>query len=464
VFSTAEFKVGLLAAVTATLVGVMSFTVSDNPTFFGRGASAYALLPNAAGLNKRGVVHMAGINIGVIKDIKLENEKARVELTLDPDMKLRKSARLELVANGILGDKSVEIYPGDPNDPPLEPGGQIMTVIDRGSFEAVINKVAKIADDVNTITDTLKKATTGDGDESSPLGRIILNIEDTTADLRDITESRKDKIEGIIDNMHEITSNVNDFIGDEGPEGFKSGWKKMSASLHRVDNVMRNVEEITDKINSGRGTIGKLVNDETTVEELNTAIASVNKMLDTANKIQTSFDYHYEYLSQGLGKNYLSVTIQPGLDRYYLLGIVDDPKGVIERTDTTTIVDPATSGTTVHETKQYHSKLKFNAQFAKNFHDFTIRAGLVESTGGVGFDYAFLRRSLRVSTEFFDLTRSNDNLDMRAYVRYRFLNFFYVTAGGDDVLSTRGNASAFGGAGIDVNNDDLKLFFSKVAF
>ena len=200
------------------------------------------------------------------------------------------------------------------------------------------------------------------------------------------------------------------------------------------------------------------------VEELNTVISGVNKLLDTANKIQTSFDYHYEYLSQGLGKTYLNVAVQPGLDRYYLIGVVDDPKGLVERTQTTTITTPPGGEVSTLETKTYRNKLKFNAQFAKMFHDFTIRAGLIESTGGVGFDYHFFRKSVRLSTELFDFSRTNDAAYLRAYFRYKFWNFFYVQGGGDDILSRQSNASGFAGAGLDVTNDDLKLFFSKFSF
>jgi hypothetical protein len=208
--------------------------------------------------------------------------------------------------------------------------------------------------------------------------------------------------------------------------------------------------------------VGKLINDETTVEELNTAISSVNKLLDTANKIQTSIDYHYEYLSQGLNKNYLNVKIQPGLDRYYLIGIVDDPKGIVERTETTTTSGGATTQT--FETKRFKNKIKINAQFAKVFHDFTIRGGLIASTGGVGLDYDLFRKQLRVSTEISDFGRDADSANLKAFLRYKFLNVFYLTGGGDDIMSKQGNSSAFAGAGLDMTNDDLKLFFSKMSF
>ncbi|MEK7355749.1 MAG: MlaD family protein, partial [Bdellovibrionota bacterium] len=69
---------------------------------------------------------MSGIEVGLIKDIKLENGKARVEMVLKGDTPVTKSARIEIRPNGILGDKHVEIITGDPRDPPLRSGEQIL--------------------------------------------------------------------------------------------------------------------------------------------------------------------------------------------------------------------------------------------------------------------------------------------------------------------------------------------------
>jgi phospholipid/cholesterol/gamma-HCH transport system substrate-binding protein len=129
---------------------------------------------------------------------------------------------------------------------------------------------------------------------------------------------------------------------------------------------MKNIEEITDKINSGKGTIGKLINDEKTVDELNTAIQGVSEFVGTASKTTTHLDFHTEYLGDvGEAKSYLGVRLQPGLDRYYELQIVDDPKGVVKETTTET----TTGGTTTveDEKKTYKNKIKFTALFCKKF-------------------------------------------------------------------------------------------------
>ena len=106
--------------------------------------------------------------------------------------------------------------------------------------------------------------------------------------------------------------------------------------------------------------------------------------------------------------------------------------------------------------RTFRNKVKFSALYAKNFYNFTLKGGVIESKGGVGFDYHLLNRRLRLSLEAFDFSK----LHLRTFARYDVWKGLYLTAGGDDV-SNSANASAFVGAGLFLTNDDLKLFLTK---
>ncbi|MEZ4873814.1 MAG: hypothetical protein R2827_16555 [Bdellovibrionales bacterium] len=64
-----------------------------------------------------------------------------------------------------------------------------------------------------------------------------------------------------------------------------------------MDSAITNINEVTYKINNGDGTIGRLVNDEETIDKLHGAIDNVNEFLGGAQEMQTAIDYHAEYLS-----------------------------------------------------------------------------------------------------------------------------------------------------------------------
>ncbi len=461
-----EFKVGLFVLACIAIVVFLSFKVNNDPSVGGKTQKFNLLLPNANGIVKNSHVKMAGIPVGLINNITLDNGTAKLELKLQGGIKVTKSASVEIKPNGILGDKYIEISPGDPKDEALPEGAAITQFHDNGGFDAILNQVGKIAGDVGEITSSLKKATTGDGDDDSPIGRVLHNIEDLTADLREISDNKKDKLQETIDHIHSISKNIDEFVGDESEDGFKKNWKKMAKSLGRVDDILKNVDEVTAKVNQGQGTLGKLVNDETTVEELNHAIEGVNTMLDAGNKIQLSLDYHSEVMAGPLTKSYIGINVQPGPDRFYIVQLVDDPKGSFERNEALQTVNGGPATLTSSQ-NLYHNKFKFSAEFAKTFYDLTVRAGVIESSGGAGVDYSLFKRKLKLSAELFGFSRI-EGAYLRLYARYKFYSVFYAAAGGDDLLNNRLNpltgtsASGFIGAGLDFTNDDLKLLLTKV--
>ncbi len=451
-----EFKVGILIVAIGGIIAFMSMQVSDDPSLLGRSRKAWFLMPSAAGLVKGSAIKSAGIPVGVIKDITLQEGKARIDVTVKEEINLKRSAAVGMKANGILGDKSIEIYPGDTGDPELEDGGEIINVKSGGGLDDVMTQVSELAGNLKEITKNLKEATAGDGTDAHILGRIVQNIEKITTDLSQVTGDNKEQIKEIVDQVNDITGTIDELINDDSPEGFKTTWKN---TMVRLDSSMKNIDEITSKINKGEGAIGKLISDEQTGEDVSTAIEGISSLVDSANKISTGIDFNSYYLGEvGGAKTAIGVTIQPGLDRFYYLGVINDPSGVAERT----VYSETQGGNTTEfeETKTYKNKTKLSLYFGKNFYNLTLRGGLIEDTGGVGIDYRLLDDRLKFSIDAYDF----EKLQLRSYVNYNMFYGFYLIAGHNDIMNKKDANSAFLGAGLFLTNDDLKLLLSRSPF
>ena len=444
--SSPEFKVGFFVVLVSALVGGMAMKLAEGPGMFAGTNTYYFRADSAGGLIPNSAVKMAGIKIGIIDKILLENGRARIVISLEGDTKLTESTTVTLKADGILGDKHVELIPGRPEDVQLPSGSEIKLAAGKGGMDDVMADVSRVAKSMNELLDMLNKAAQ-DADDSTAIGRIMGNIEDLTADLGEITNENKGKLAEILDRVRNLSKNVDTYVNEE--------------TLSRVDRSLKNIEDITAKLNKGEGTLGRLINDEQTIEELNSAITSVNKFLGGADKLETSVDFHSEFLSaSSTSKSFIAFRLQPGLDRYYEVQVIDAPEG----TRRSTLSKSRTNGgpeQTFEETTTYRNKLRITAIFAKNFWDLTIKGGIIENAGGMGIDYHLMNRNLRFSAEFFDF----EELQIRAFVRYNFFKGAYVIAGGDNML---GNgdlvASPFFGAGLFITNDDLKTLASLVRF
>ncbi|HND85173.1 MAG TPA: MCE family protein, partial [Pseudobdellovibrionaceae bacterium] len=383
--------------------------------------------------------------------IRLQDGQARIDITIKSDVPLYRSASVAIKSQGILGDKYVEVNPGSVTDELLENGTQIGQVKDKGSLDNLVGEVSDITSSLKSVAEALKESVQDNGTRKHILGRIVSNIEKLTGDIAEMTSENKGKLGEIVDQVRDVSSVLSKIAKDDSDKGFKKSWEKIA-------DAAKNLEEITAKVNRGDGTIGKLINDETTVDELNTTIEGINGMLDTGSRIQTAFDFRGDYLTEvGSSKTDVGIRIQPGLDRYYYLAIVSDPQGVVERSRT------AVSGSSTadySETKTYYSKTKITALFAKNFWDFTLKGGLIENAAGLGMDYTFMKRKMRFSLEAFDFAQAN----LRASVSYHLLSGFYVSGGMTDILNKSDRRSTFLGAGLLLTNDDLKLLLTKSPF
>lgn len=437
-----EFKVGFLVIAVGGLIAGMAMKVSQGPGMFHGTNNYYFHADSAGGLVPNSAVKMAGIKVGVIDEIQLEDGRARIVVVLDKNARITNSARVELKSDGILGDKHVELVPGKEDDPMLPYGSEIVANTGRGGMDDIMSDVSRVAKSLNELLDTLNKATKA-GDDTTTVGRIVGNIEKITADLKEVTSENKDKIRDILDRIRNISKNVDTYINEE--------------TLARVDRSLKNIEEITTKINKGEGTLGRLINDEQTIDGINTAVENVNNFLGGVDKLETSVDFHSEFMTNDENKSFLGVKIQPGLDRYYELDIISDSLGMTTRESDVTTSDGVTH--TSSATKNYKNSFKITGLFAKNFWDLSVKGGLIENYGGVGVDYYVMgNRNLRFSNELYQFQA----LQWRSFLRYTFFKGAYAVAGGDNLLGKdQRRASAFFGVGIFITNDDLKMLASK---
>ncbi len=456
-----QMKVGFFALIALAVIAIMNVKLSKNPSILGASNKLYFLVDDASGLITNTAVKVAGVKVGIIDSITLEDGRARIEILLQSGLNLTKSVKVEIVSNGILGDKFVSIIGGDPTDTKLKSGDQIENVVTSGSLSDAMSEISKVATSLQDVAAALREATV-EGSNATPLGRIMINIENLTEDLAEVTAENKNKINNVIDSVEELTGTLKIAFGEQGREEFKEAWGNVTQGMGRLDRSLANIEDVTGKISDGEGTIGRLINDEETVNGINKAVANLNRVLGGALNLRTTFDYHSEFMTERSDiQSFVGLKIQPGLDRYYYLGIVQDPLGVTENTVTNTETTTTPGSTVVTDTDRTQTDknaIKFTAIFAKNFYDLTLRGGLIQSSGGFGIDYHLYREKVSFSAEMFDFGDPN----LRVFATWRPLKGLYLVGGGDSIIQREErDFNPFIGGGITVTNDDINIFAAQ---
>jgi phospholipid/cholesterol/gamma-HCH transport system substrate-binding protein len=500
---SSEAKVGLFVLLGIVLLVYMSLRLGGIQLGREKGYAVFVDFDSAAGLDPNAPVRVAGVEVGKVKTITLKDSKAHLELLIDPDIKIGKDFTAVLTTTGLLGEKYLELVPGQPGAPPLQEGDYLTRTRSYADIDRLIRTLTEVSDDVKEITESLSNVLGGDEGEQT-VSNIVRNIEDLTFRLNRIVAKNDEQFENVMRNLGSFTALLN----EEGPaitSGLREAIKNLNVSLVKttdnlngmidenrgnlkegIDNLrtaslslqqamdtvnkvtkevgpgvtstMNSVSSITRKIDEGEGTIGKLVNDKTLHENINKTVAGINNYIERTENFHTFIGYRGEYLFDARDtKSYLTLRIQPKSDKYYLLEIVDDPRGK-KSTETRTIT---TNGvvTNTQEVKTTE-QIKFSAQIAKRFKNAVVRGGIIESTGGAGFDYYMFQDRIKWTLEAFDFG-AEGNPRLKAGATWNLSKFFFLTAGYDDFISKVGLRSAYIGLGLQFQDEDLKYLLSS---
>jgi phospholipid/cholesterol/gamma-HCH transport system substrate-binding protein len=465
----------------------MSFQVGKQQFGLKRGYTLEVVFDNAAGLDRDASVQIAGVEVGRVESITLKEGKALVRLRITPTVQLEQDAVAAIKTHGILGEKYVELHPGTRGGPLLGPGQQITQTERQTDIDRMLSQLSLIAEDVRGVTSSLNRVLAGQAGEEA-IRSILTNARDLTRNLNQVVVSNEAALRAAIDNTRQLTGNLNRVVTDNDAkvgqvlDGLKSASREMEksfASLNeiagginrgegtvgallkdpttadRLNKTLASLQEVTEKINEGRGSIGKLVNDDETVRNLNEGLTGINRYVNKAEQFRTFLGYRGEYLfDKSSAKSYLDLRIQPNEDKFYILGLVSDPRG--RRTTKDVSVG---GGPTVTTEEWDRDGLLFNAQIGKRYRNLVLRGGILESTGGFGIDYLTLQDRLKLTFEAFDF--SNDRrTHLKAGAEFQVLKHLYLNAGWDDFISDQDNRSFYGGISIRFEDDDLKYLLT----
>jgi len=520
-----EAKVGVFVVIGIILLAYMSMKVGKLNLSSSKGYYIDVLFDSATGLARDVTVETAGVEIGRVHDISLKDGKALVQLRIRSDVEIKKDARAIIRTRGILGDKYVELIAGSASAPAISNGERLTRTVPVTDMDSLMNVLGEVANDIKRLTTSISNVLGGEEGEAT-FQAIVDNLREMVTVLNQTVQRNSDDVDRMIDNLAVFSDTLRS-VGDESQDDIKdiiasvrrvsgsmetlltdleevvakinagegsigrlineedtindlnetlAALKKITRSVSQgegtlgrliaedqtIDSLnatLASLDDIAAKINQGEGTLGRLVNDEETVDTLNTTLSQLNNYLEKQDTFRTYLDYRGEYLFEAEAlKSYISLRIQPREDKYYLLQVIDDPEGV--RTDSASYTEIDGETVEVFQKKIEFDELKFSAQVAKRYYDFVLRGGLLESTGGFGFDYYFLDDKLQMSMDVFDFSLDR-NPHLKAKIDFTPFSHLYLTTGYDNFINEE-YRSFFIGGGINFSDEDIKTLVTSV--
>jgi phospholipid/cholesterol/gamma-HCH transport system substrate-binding protein len=228
-----EAKVGILVLVGIILLLFMSFRVSRLERL--KGEVYTALFPSVSGLVINANVEVAGVPVGRVEKIGLEEGMAKVWMKIG-QAQIHADAEAAVKTHGVLGDKYIEVKPGSPDVPLLPPGAEITNV--------------RSAPDMDQVFTSLESAARGMADLGKSLHEAVGG------------EEGRNKIKEIVTNLEEASAGLKEMVHD---------------NKGKVNDIVANLDDITTKVKTGEGSLGKLVNDDKLYNETEKTLRKMQK-------------------------------------------------------------------------------------------------------------------------------------------------------------------------------------------
>lgn len=485
-----ELKVGIFAIIVVIALAYITFKVSGIGLGLKKGYRLYVTFENISGLDVKSKVKVAGVDSGVVEKIRLKDGKAELTILMEPGVTLYEDAKASLRVSGLLGDRYLSLWTGSSSRRPLKDGDSIMYTEPPIDIDALANKLTSaatyISDLAEILTDVFGEA------ERDAIKETISNLSVVTKNLNEILEedrkplhnmlvrlesfskSLDEKGPGLIDDLSSVVKELREVV-EENRYAFKESMENIQKVSKSASSITQRIEEgegtlgklvkddklydsfsnIAQKIEKGEGTLGKLLKDDKLYDSFSKVAEGAGKGFDVVDRTRTFMDFGTEYLTkEGDWKGSFNLTIQPREDKSYILGVVSDPLGSTEITDT------VTNGTTTREEK-IKRKIEFTLQFAKRFEDFALRIGMIENTFGLGADYYLFNDKAKISLDAWDFSADEakaDKAHVKAGLSYEIFKHIFISGGIDNLLNSN-RRGIFVGGGLKFEDEDFKYIF-----
>lgn len=235
----------------------------------------YVVYDNVEGLAPSAPVTISGLIVGKINSITLRESDAKlvVEITLKDDFPISKSSVVNIYEPGIIGGKQVQIIPNLEDRNMAQSGDTLAGRIVPGMAALLGEKLTPLQEKVertivsaDSVLTSLNKVL--DAKTRANLRNSIANLNATLAEFNEASKNvngmlaeNRSKISSTMTNLDNASANfskISDTIANAN----------IGKSIRSLENTLVKVNSMITEMESGKGTLGKLMNDESLYNNL----------------------------------------------------------------------------------------------------------------------------------------------------------------------------------------------------
>ena len=238
--------------------------------------------PQSGGLGASDEVQVNGIRMGEVKSMRLVGDHIVVDLALSSEIRLTSHCRVAIRNVGVMGEKVIAVDLKQTGEP-YAPRDTIQGIYEQGMAEVsaslgeAMGAVSLLADELRGVSEVLSK--------SGDLAKTLKNFRQTSEDLKLAVAENRAMLRTTIESFSASAQTTKRLTTDREADlrkafqDFSSAAEKMDRLAGRLDSLRSSLQSVTGKLDSGKGTLGKLVNDDTLYTDVSAAAASIKALI-----------------------------------------------------------------------------------------------------------------------------------------------------------------------------------------
>ncbi|NNK28495.1 MAG: MCE family protein [Flavobacteriaceae bacterium] len=247
----------------------------------------FAIYDNVEGLSPSTPVTINGLNVGTVQKIDFSDDSGKLLVTMNitKDFTFSKNSEAQLYEAGLIGGKSIAIVPKFDNSGVAESGAYLKGTVKGGLTDLVNEKLNPLqekmeimlvsADSVLTNINDIFDANTKANLKSSvsKLNSTIGSFNSMADSMNSLITDNKEKLDNTLTNIDKVSSDLSNLSGSLVEADLKKTITELQATVNNFNEVLSSIE-------SGEGSMGKLLKDEKLYNNLEGASKQLEQLLE----------------------------------------------------------------------------------------------------------------------------------------------------------------------------------------
>ena len=283
-----EVKIGIFCVVMiiAAWAGIRFLKGFD---IFSRNSVYYAAYDQISGVQSASPIMMKGVKIGTVTGISFDPQRSDnvvLQLTIKRQYRIPTDSEAKIFSNGLMGAKAIEIDYGSAHTY-LEKGDTLRSSRDRDLMDVAGSELEFFKQKISQVTADLSRTLNNinalmEANTQSITGTLG-HLNTITGDMAGILDAEKHNLKAAVEDLTKFAG----VLGENAPrvDSIVGSMNRLTTELadagfgQQLTDAVGEVNGLLEKIQSGDGTVGKLMTDTALYESLTQASDNLASLL-----------------------------------------------------------------------------------------------------------------------------------------------------------------------------------------